>query len=271
MRPHYDLEKLEGAMYDFNHATNVSITLYDTDMHPVTHRGMGSGRYCTLVSSTESGRHSCAVSNSSLIKECRRKKALVSHICGAGLLDIAIPLLHRDNVMGFLMLGQIRTKKRLPDAALAFPIEHDKLEECYSSLPIYTDDKVESIINIATMLTRYIMLENMIKPNKKDSATLITDYIEAHLSEHLSTKTGARSIGLSVSGIYKALHSAYGTTLGEYIRMRRITRAAALLDEGELSVEDVSYAVGFSDVAYFSRCFKIVMGKSPIKYKKEKR
>ena len=270
MLPQYDLEKLESAMYDFNRATNVSITLFDTDMHPITHRGIGSGRYCALIAKTKDGRHICARSNRELIEECRKKKALVRHICGAGLLDIAIPLLHRDNVMGFLMLGQIRMSEKMPKSALAPLNNSGILEECYASLPLYTDDTVKSVINIASMLTKYIMLENMVKPRKKDSASLISDFVEKNLTSRISAQTVASALGLSVSGVYKAMHGAFGTTLGEYVKLRRLTRAAALLDEGELSVEEVSYAVGFSDAAYFSRCFKAAMGRSPIKYKKEK-
>jgi AraC-like DNA-binding protein len=270
MRLQYDLEKLECAMYDFNRATNVSITLFDTDMHPITHRGIGSGRYCALIATTDGGRHNCNRSNRKLLDECRKKKALVRHICGAGLLDIAIPLLHRDNVMGFLMLGQIRMNEKLPETALSLSADRRILEEYYASLPIYTDDTVKSVINVASMLTRYIMLENIVKPMKKDSASLIADFVEKNLSTRLSAQTVASSLGLSVSGVYKAMHGAFGTTLGEYVKERRIARAVALLDEGELSVEEVSYAVGFSDAAYFSRCFKAKMGRSPIKYKKEK-
>ena len=264
----YDIKKLEDAVYDFNRATGISITLYDTDGRRITFRGSEVCRYCSLVSSTEKGKHACSKSNSALIKKCRETGQVVRHICGAGLLDIAIPLLHRNETVGILMIGQIRKNEEPCDAVYAFPIDKESIDECYRSLPLYNEEMIESVINIATMLTKYIMFENMVRSKPKQSASAIADYIEEHLCERMTVESVARGTHMSPSGIYKSLREGFDCTLGEYIRSLRINRSLELLSDDSLSIEQVAESVGFTDPAYYSRTFKAVYGISPMKYRK---
>jgi len=264
----YDLKKLEDAVYDFNRATGISITLYDTDGRRITFRGSGVCRYCSLVASTEKGKRVCAKSNSALIKRCRETGQVARHICGAGLLDIAIPLLHRNETVGILMIGQIRKNPDPCDDAYAFSIDKESIDECYRSLPLYNEEMIESVINIATMLTKYIMFENMVRSKSKQSAAVIADYIDEHLCERMTVESVSRGIHMSPSGIYKSIREGFGCTLGEYIRSTRIKRSLELLADDSLSIEKVAESVGFTDPAYYSRSFKAVYGISPMKYRK---
>ena len=98
--------------------------------------------------------------------------------------------------------------------------------------------------------------------------TDVFDLVRVHLDEPMTVESISRNTHISVSGIYKTMKQAYGKTLGEYILELRISRAEALLKEENTSIEKVAEAVGFSDSAYFSRCFKKSRGISPMKYKK---
>ncbi len=264
----YDIKKLEDAVYDFNRVTGISITLYDIEGNRITLRGSGNSRYCSMIGGTKEGARACLRSNRELISKCRELKSIVCHICGAGLLDIAIPLLNRNEIVGILMIGQIRKNKELDKGISAFPISRERMEECYKSLPLYDEDMIESVINIATMLTKYIMLENMVKSQPRQSATAIADYVEAHLTDRLTVDSVSRGTHISPSGIYKAVKSSFGCTLGEYIRTLRIERSLEFLADDSLSIEKVAESVGFSDPAYYSRSFKRIYGISPLKYRK---
>ena len=50
------------------------------------------------------------------------------------------------------------------------------------------------------------------------------------------------------------------------IRRQRLVRAAALLAEGELTVKEVSYAVGFRSKSGFAQAFRQVYGVLPSDY-----
>ena len=76
--------------------------------------------------------------------------------------------------------------------------------------------------------------------------------------------------GYGRSQFYSKMMEVTGKTPKDYIRMRRMTRAAELLRSGEMiTVAEVAYKVGFSDSLYFSRCFKQYFGVTPSKYMKD--
>lgn len=77
------------------------------------------------------------------------------------------------------------------------------------------------------------------------------------------------STGYGRSQFYSKMMEVTGKTPKDYIRMKRMNRAAELLRSGEMiTVAEVAYKVGFSDSLYFSRCFKQYFGVTPSKYQK---
>lgn len=266
-----DIKKLEKVLRDFNYITGVSITPFDSKGNPITTKCTVMGDYCKFVDTTEKGRHSCAKSNNMLIKKCRESKKIERHICALGLLDIAIPLLHREEMVGVLMMGQIRINDKVPESALALSIEREKIEEYYYKIPLFDEKMIEAVINMGAIITKYIIFENMIKAKPHGNASVIADYIEEHLPERITVMEISHATHISVSGIYKSMKQTYGKTLGEYILDQRLERAETLLLDSDTSIDKVAETVGFSDPAYFSRCFKKSRGISPMKYKKQKK
>ena len=271
MKPEYDIHKLESVLADFQRATGVTITYYTPDFVGISAKGTSSSKYCTLISKTPEGGRACAFSNKKILQKCCESKKPERHICSAGLVDMAVPLLDGDEILGYLMLGQLRIDGTLPKVTEAFSVDRQLLKSYFDELPLFNEETVSSIMNLATMLTKYIMLERMISSGANENAYIIRQYIDSHLTDELSAEVIADSVHLSLSGVYKCIHRAFGCTMGSLIASRRIARAIPLLEKDKLSIEEVSGAVGFSDAAYFSRRFKKEMGISPLKYRKQKR
>jgi signal transduction histidine kinase/ligand-binding sensor domain-containing protein/DNA-binding response OmpR family regulator len=85
----------------------------------------------------------------------------------------------------------------------------------------------------------------------------VLNYIELHITdEELSVEQLSQEVAMSKSSFYKKIKSLTNQTGVEFIRTVRIKRAAQLLAQGQLSINEVSYMVGFMDVDYFRKCFK---------------
>ncbi|EPH93684.1 response regulator receiver domain protein [Enterococcus faecalis 13-SD-W-01] len=54
----------------------------------------------------------------------------------------------------------------------------------------------------------------------------------------------------------------------EYLKFVRLEKAEKLLRESDLSLEKISFSVGYMDVSYFSRIFKREYGLPPLRYRK---
>jgi AraC-like DNA-binding protein len=53
-----------------------------------------------------------------------------------------------------------------------------------------------------------------------------------------------------------------------YIQEKRMTRAAELLLEGDMTVSEICYKIGMQDPSYFNKVFKSRFGVVPSKYGK---
>jgi signal transduction histidine kinase/DNA-binding response OmpR family regulator len=68
---------------------------------------------------------------------------------------------------------------------------------------------------------------------------------------------------------FKKLKSLTGLAPVEFIREVRIKYAANLLATEEYSVKEISYMAGFSDIKYFTKCFKKTYDMTPLQYRNE--
>jgi len=95
-------------------------------------------------------------------------------------------------------------------------------------------------------------------------------FIEANLTRpDLHSGTVARALRLSPRYLQK-IFADRGETLSRVIKARRIAEARRLLERNEsrkASVAQVAYAVGFDDVAHFSRAFREITGMPPSTYR----
>jgi len=92
----------------------------------------------------------------------------------------------------------------------------------------------------------------------------ILNYIEHHITDpDLSVEQLSQEVALSKSSFYKKIKSLTNQTGVEFIRSVRIKRAAQLLGQGQLTINEVAYMVGFMDVDYFRKCFKEQFGYTP--------
>ena len=77
----------------------------------------------------------------------------------------------------------------------------------------------------------------------------------------------ARAAHASPSHFARQFREAYGETPYAYLMTRRIERAKALLRAGELSVTEVSLAVGCQSLGTFSTRFRELVGMTPGEYR----
>src|SRR5207253_1798996 len=55
---------------------------------------------------------------------------------------------------------------------------------------------------------------------------------------------------------------------GDYIRKSKIEKSLSLLSNKKQSLTDITFECGFSDQSHFTRCFREMIGISPLAYRK---
>jgi len=80
----------------------------------------------------------------------------------------------------------------------------------------------------------------------------------------------SEKLGLSQSYIALLFKKELACKPSEYINNVRVTVAKTILSETDMPVSEISEKVGYSDVYYFSKIFKKIIGVPPSKIRSHK-
>jgi two-component system response regulator YesN len=92
-------------------------------------------------------------------------------------------------------------------------------------------------------------------------------YIVERYQEELSLEEVAEHVHLNPHYFSKVFKQQTGETFIDYVTRLRIDKAKALILDGQFSLKEVCYMVGYKDPNYFSRVFKKVTGVTPTEYR----
>ena len=272
MNLQFDRQKIREALRDFYNATGIDMELLLPDFSPADPSRPHNCRYCDLVQSSAVGREACRCSDMALLEACRATGQAQMLPCHAGLLDVAIPIVHDDGIIGYIIFGRMKPEPDftpLADYLASLGLDTGEMEAAFSEIPFFQEDRIRSVSNIATLLVKYNLLENLLEPNR-EGIHRAESYIRRHLAQPLSIQDIARGTGISKSVLYKAFHRHHGCTLGAFVNACRVEASLPLLRDTTLSMEDISQRVGFSSASYYSKTFKKQTGQSPLQYRKQK-
>lgn len=91
-------------------------------------------------------------------------------------------------------------------------------------------------------------------------------YAKANLDRYVSLQDAATRCHMSKYEFSRAFKREHGLSFVEFILQLRVRRAAELLEQHDLAVKEVAFAVGFNDVSYFGRMFRRYFGIAPSRY-----
>jgi AraC-like DNA-binding protein len=99
--------------------------------------------------------------------------------------------------------------------------------------------------------------------SSQDNVGAAVCYVQHHYNERIYSDAVARLCGLSPTYFSKAFHKRYKMPFQEFLLRYRIARACHLLENPNVSISDVAFAVGFRDPSYFTRTFRRYFGIPP--------
>ena len=95
----------------------------------------------------------------------------------------------------------------------------------------------------------------------------ITRFIEENINNPaFAIPYLAVNMGMSQPVLYKKVKAVTNMSVNDFIRFIRLQKAAQLLQDGQMTVQQIAGAVGYTDPKYFSKEFKRQFGKTPSEY-----
>ncbi len=265
----YNAKQLYSIIKSIFNLTGISISILDSDYNVIANCAQ-SQDFCSLLHNKKDKKALCWQCDQKILKQCRSTKKIESHICWAGLYDSAMPIIKNDTVVGFVIMGRIRSE-RSPALPHFFPNADrrtiEQLNNLYYKLPFMTEENLTSLYDLLS----YILFEPSIQFVYDSFINEAVDFIDANLHENLSVGVLCAKFHISKNYLYKAFSDNLGSSVNEYIAVQRLKRAKELLTIYDEPIYTVAEKVGIYNFPYFCRWFKKRTGSSPNEYRKSSR
>ncbi len=103
--------------------------------------------------------------------------------------------------------------------------------------------------------------------NNENAMGYVISYIRANINERILVEDLSDKACMSRASFYRAFKREFNLSPLEFILHEKIKKAKQLLSDSKLTISDICYQLGFSDLNYFGRQFKKSEGITPSQYK----
>lgn len=138
----------------------------------------------------------------------------------------------------------------------------------YSSLPdmheFFMDMQAEKTLSaLFTLLTERVIRPALGGRRMRSEIARAIAYMSENLKKDVSLTKLAAVVGLHPTYFSRLFKQEMGMGFSDFMTVLRVDCAQTLLKKQEKSIQEIADACGFSDVSYFSRKFKSVVGITP--------
>lgn len=100
---------------------------------------------------------------------------------------------------------------------------------------------------------------------------LAQEFVHVHFRDRISLASVAGAVSVTPSHLAREFRVHFGTTVGEYIRQRRVEWVAEQLTQRATTLSEVGIAAGFSDQSHLTREFRGRLGMTPGEWRRRHR
>lgn len=266
----YFLKKTKELLKNFHNLTGIKICLYDSAGNELYYYPKKLSGFCEVLRNSKEMNEKCKACEKMAFSECRKTLSHYTYTCHAGLLECVTPILYDKNILGYIMIGQMRKKGDTFDCVKnLIPKENiELLEEEFLGLKKMSLDKIDSAICILDVLASYEYVKTIMNENTQKIDILIENFINDNLMGDLSVQKLCSKFHLSNNELYSVFKEYFMSTPAEYVKKRRLSVACEKLLKSKEKVNEICKSVGIFDYNYFSKIFKKTFGVSPSEYRK---
>ena len=172
------------------------------------------------------------------------------------------------------------------------PIWRKRLEDCSAALDVARDDckggellwlgmnlfrEVQGVaaaddLSVETLLAELMAVAaRMPRESRHRPACLnrIVEKLAVEYCERLTLDELSREAGVHPVHLSRVFRKCVGEGIGEYVHRLRVRAACEQILEPEISIAEVSLALGFADQSHFTRAFRRVTGMTPAVFRSQ--
>lgn len=267
-----DSEKLLSLFEDFYILTSFHICLFDEKQTAVLRYPTKHSPFCGLVRSSAQIDAMCQSCDAYAFTKCREKKVRYSYTCHMNLTETATPLLFDGEIIGYIMMGQVRSARSnfdsIPENTKLLISDIKSAKKLFSQIPTASDLTIKAAAHILDACASYLYVSRLVTLQREELFDKIDNYIAEHITENITVDDFCRELHTSRVELYDIFHRLFKTSPAQYLKETRLKHAKKLLTTTKMPVSKIAQNCGFSDYNYFSKVFKKQFGISATMYRK---
>jgi AraC-like DNA-binding protein len=250
-----------------------------TSEHFVTDTGQKNNPFCEILAKSNPVCNGCYAMQKRL--EVETQLAPKTLQCFAGLCETAVPVRVGEDVVAFLMTGQIllhRPKKaqfnKIASLLLEWGTKVDmkRAEEAWLGSMVLGEGQYDSFIHLLTVFATHLAecanaLALQASDTEPPAVTNARTYVDAHIEDDVSLGEVSRAVNVSANYFSEIFKKATGINFVDYVSRVRVEKTKHLLLEPHRQISAIAFDVGFKSLSQFNRTFHKHTGLSPRKYR----
>ena len=186
-------------------------------------------------------------------------------------LDVPVPPANQDNLRQYSIIEKANFEDALcfneySIFSNVFQLQRDLLrleKEYVRKLPAYKTNCSHILASVLIELFR--QAETRQSASRFDIKQIVR-YVQKNYALQIDNGTVAEEFHFHPNYISSEFKRYTGKSLHQYVLETRILAALTLMEAGNQNIAEIAGRTGFSDVNYFIRYFKKIMGTTPAKY-----
>jgi AraC-like DNA-binding protein/ligand-binding sensor protein len=256
--------------------TGIRLALYGPDQTLVRSRFPASDQspLCALISSAADGAAACERCNHQHFTEAIQSGQGISYLCHAGLLDMALPILHNGRLVAILSCGQIRTQPAEDGCSLVrdrlchLRLPEEQITSAYLRTRYLDARQVDAAMRLITFFAQHLcevyqQLLDAADDRTRDEIERAGQYVRENLNGDTSLVAAASYVDLSPAYLSRLFHLNSGIRFTDYVNQARIDRAVLLLEQTSTGITQVAFECGFNSISQFNRVFRRIRACAP--------
>ncbi len=227
--------------------------------------------FCMLVRNALDKKKKCLALDEEKRKEALLNKDLFTWQCYAGMIESIIPIYFDGIHLGFFMMGQYRSEKKINRSLLLEYAKRfgasEELIISYLKTPSFSEEEIKDMQKFFKLIVNYIVSQNLIIIKSNLVLEKIINHARIHYDQQLSISEAARIAGRSTSTVSHLFTGILHKTFKQVMIELKMEKAEEFFKkEPDITVKEAAMRLGYDDPYYFSRVFKKRRGVAPSKF-----
>lgn len=261
-----DNNKLSALFEDFYTLTSIHICLFDESRTEILRYPKSYCGFCGFARQNQSISQKCRTCDNYAFEKCTKTGLRYTYVCHMDLVETATPLLFNGELVGYVMMGQVRSPSsafdNIADESMLSFKDIGEAKKLYGEIPIVSDRVINAAAHILDACASYLYVSKLVSIQSGELKKRIDEFILENIANAITVDILCRQFHTSRVELYGIFQRLYKKSVALYIKEQRLKFAKNLLTETNYSVGKIAEKSGFNDYNYFSKAFKKYYGVS---------